>query len=167
MLDEKEEKALARSDIIIEGNTATWDMNLDGDIHGTYRGSFKFRCYIDPMQQMSADRERRELLGVNPFAADEHVSLLAYALPQLKYRIISAPPFWASQNPAAYQGNIADDNVIVAVLNTAIDAEIKYKAQLKKKKLDAVERAKAATEKRMTETEDEDEDDSEDKTSED
>ena len=155
MLNEQEEKSLGRSDLVIEGNTATWEMKIDGDIHGTYRGAFRFKCYLSPLQQIAADRERRELLGANPFSAGEHESFLAYALTQLKYRIVSAPPFWASSNPATLAGDIADENVIAAVLDAALGSEMKYKTQLKKKKLDAIARAKPAVEKMMTDEDDE------------
>lgn len=157
MSNDQEEKPLERSDIIIEGHTATWDMRIDGDIHGTYMGAFRFKCYLSPLHQIAADRERRELLGAQPFAAGEHESLLAYALTQLKYRIISSPPFWASANPASMSGDIADENVITAVLDAALGAEIKYKAQLKKKKLYAINKAKISIEKAMNEVESEEE----------
>jgi hypothetical protein len=136
-------------------------MRLDGNIHGTYVGAFRFKCYLSPLQQIAANREYREILGPNPSFASEHESFLAYALTQLKYRIISAPPFWASQNPATLAGDIADENIISAVLDAALGSEIKYKSQLKKKKLDAVARAKAATEKLMNDEEGEDEDEDE------
>jgi hypothetical protein len=108
-------------------------------------------------------------MGPNPTFASEHESFLAYALTQLKYRIVSAPPFWVSQNPATLAGDIADENIISAVLDAALGAEIKYKSQLKKKKLDAIARAKAATEKLMEgdEDADEDEDDGESQENED
>lgn len=157
MLTEQEQQSLDRVDLIIEGNTVTWDMRIEGDINGMYAGAFRFKCYLSPLQQIAANREFREVMGPNPTFASEHESFLAYALTQLKYRIVSAPPFWASQSPASLAGDIADENVISAVLDAALGAEIKYKSQLKKKKLDAVARAKAATEKRM-EVEDESED---------
>lgn len=159
MLNEQENKALERSDIIIEGNTATWDMRLDGDIHGTYVGAFRFKCYLSPLQQIAADRERRELLGNQPLYASDHESFLAYALTQLKQRIITAPPFWASTSPATMAGDIADENIIAAVLDSALGAEIKYKSQLKKKKQEALDRGIASVNKSMKgddEPEDED-----------
>lgn len=168
MLTEQEEKSLERSDLIVEGNTATWDMRLEGDIQGTYAGSFRFKCYLSPLQQIAANREFREIMGPNPTFASEHESFLAYALTQLKYRIVTAPPFWNSQSPASLSGDIADENIIAAVLDAALGAEIKYKSQLKKKKLDAVARAKVATEKAMAGDDsesDEDEDESEDQES--
>lgn len=165
MLNEQEEKALERSDLILEGNTATWEMRMDGDIQGTYSGSFRFRCYLSPLQQIAANREYREILGTNPAFASEHESFLAYALTQLKHRIIVAPPFWASQSPASLSGDIADENVIAAVLDSALGAEMKYKSQLKKKKLEAIAKAKESTDKLMKDGAAEEDDDGEDQES--
>lgn len=150
MLNDQEKDSLERSDILIEGNTGAWEMRLEGDIHGTYVGAFRFKGFLTPLQQIAANREYRELIGVNPTMVPEHESFLAYALTQLKYRIVSAPPFWSSANPSGgMPGDIADENVITAILDAAIGTELKYKSQLKKKRLDAVERAKGAAEKMM------------------
>lgn len=167
MLNEAEQKALERTDLIIDGNVSSWDMRLDGDIQGTYVGSFKFKCYLTPLQQIAANREYRELMGPNPTYASEHESFLAYSLTQLKHRIISAPPFWASQNPAMLAGDIADENIISAILDAALSSELKYKSQLKKKRLDALERAQAATEKLMEVEEDGNEEEDEGESQED
>jgi len=162
MLTEQEEQSLERADLIIEGNTATWNMRLEGDINGVYAGAFRFKCYLSPLQQIAANREYREILGPNPTFASEHESFLAYALTQLKYRVISSPPFWDSQSPATLAGDIADENIISAVLDAALGSEIKYKSQMKKKKLDAIARAKAATEKAMAGDDDDESDEDED-----
>lgn len=155
-MEEKE-----RTDIIIEGNTATWEMKVDGIINGTYTGTFRFRCYLTPTQQIAASREMREMLGPQMTMAPEHESFLAYALTQLKQRIISAPPFWSSQS---VPGDLPDENVISLVLDAAIGAELKYKKQLAQRKLEAIERAKQAAE-RMLSTKDVDEDEGESKES--
>lgn len=163
MLTPQEQESLERSDIIIDGAVDSWDMRIEGDILGTYAGAFKFRCYLTPLQQIAAERERRELLGAHGLYAQEHESFLAYALTQLKHRIVAAPPFWTSQSPASMAGDIADENVIAAILDAALGAEIKYKSQLKKRKLDALARGKAGTEKLMKGNDEapEDEDDDE------
>lgn len=166
MLNEQEKEALERSDIIIEGNTATWDLRLDGLINGTYMGAFRFKCYLSPLEQIAASREYREILGPNPFAAEQHETFLAYALTQLKYRIIASPPFWTSANPAKLSGDIPDENIISAVLDASLGAEMKYKSQLKKKKLEAVVRGKASVQKAMTDGDEEEEDESESEESE-
>jgi hypothetical protein len=132
-------------DIRIEGDVATWEMHMDGDILGTYVGVFKFRCYLDPLSNIAAGAEQRALLGSNMALATDHDSFLAYALTQLKQRIISAPPFWASASPnKAVAGNLPDENVIEAVLDAAVRSEIKYKLEKKKRKEEAIERANAA-----------------------
>lgn len=139
-----------RLDIIVEGNTATWEMNATGDINGTYMGTFRFRCYLTPTQQIAANREMREMLGPQMTMAPEHETFLAYSLTQLKYRIISSPPFWtASLQNGMISGDIPDENVINEVLTAAIDAEIKYKQQLKKRKDEALQKAKQAAERML------------------
>src|ERR1700681_2088031 len=85
-----------RSDLIIEGNTCTWDISMSGDIHGLYTGQFRFRCYLTPTARLAASRDYRSLLGENPTLALQHDDDLAFALSQLKHRVISAPPFWTS-----------------------------------------------------------------------
>ena len=136
-----------RQDITIEGNVATWEIRLEGDIQGTYSGAFKFRCFLTPTQRLAAGREHRELLGNQPSLATMHDYNLAFSLSQLKYRVISGPPFWASTvQLSGVSGDVPDENVIDAVLEAAVASELKYKAQLKKKKADAIERAKKAAE---------------------
>jgi len=136
-----------RSDIQISGTTATWEMRLEGEISGTYTGVFKFRTYLTPLQSIGANREYRELLGVNPLSAPEHESFLCYALCQLKYRVIEAPPFWsATLQSSTMAGNIPDESIISSVLEAAINAETMYKNQLQERKLAALKVANAEVE---------------------
>ena len=137
-----------RPDIKIDGNVATWEMKLEGDISGTYMGVFRFRCYLTPLQQIAAGREERGLMGSNIAVASEHERFLAFALTQLKYRVISAPPFWASANPNGdIPGDIPDEDVIAKILDAAVIAEKKYKDGLKARKDEALQKAKRMIEK--------------------
>jgi hypothetical protein len=132
-----------RKDIKLDGTQAVWEMRTEGAIYGTYAGTFRFRCFLTPLQTLAAGREYRTLLGENIAVAFQHESKLAWALAQLKYRVISAPPFWASQSTEnGMAGDIADEEVITEVINAAMDAEVKYRNFLKKRKDDAIERAK-------------------------
>lgn len=152
-----------RSDIVLEGTTAVWDMRIEGEFSGTYAGTFRFRTFLTPTQKIAANREFREVLGVHPLAADQHESALAFALTQLKYRIISAPPFWMSTlDTASLAGDIPDENVINEVLNASFDAESKYRTHLAEKKLSAIDRAKRAAEKIIATQNDEDQEGEED-----
>lgn len=137
-----------RSDIAIENDTAKWFLNEQGDINGLYIGQFKFRCYLTPIQQINANREFREMLGNHQTMVPEHESFMAYALTQLKYRIIEAPPFWTSSiQTSGYPGDIPDENVLSKILDAAISSEIKYKKLLKHKKEEALIKAKEEAEK--------------------
>jgi hypothetical protein len=133
--------------ISIDNNIAIWDMKIDGDIAGTYTGIFKFRCFLSPTQLISAGKEYRNMLGEHHITAPEYEANLAYALTQLKYRVISAPPFWSStlQN-SILEGDIADVNVILAVLDAAMESEFLYREELKTKKEKALEVSKKIAE---------------------
>lgn len=155
-----------RHDISLDGNTASWSLNLEGAINGLYTGTFKFRCFLTPSQQIAADREKREMIGdVNPLLVPSHLDFAAYALAQLKYRVISAPPFWTSTiQETNLAGDLPDENIITAVLDAAVGAEIKYRNHLERRKTDAIERAKKAAEKMFKDQREEDESESEEST---
>lgn len=134
-------------DIKIEGNVAVWDMKEDGVISGTYMGTFRFRCYLTPLQQIQAGREERDMLGQNIALAPEHERFLAYALSQLKQRIVSAPPFWISANPNGNMpGDLPDEEIIANILDAAQIAQRKYKFILKNRKDSAIKDAKLLAE---------------------
>lgn len=139
------DEADKRDDIKIENDVATWDISAVGNIKGTYLGTFKFRCFLTPLQQIAAGREERALVGENIAFAPEHERFMAYALTQLKYRILSAPPFWASATSGSIAGDIPDTEIVSLVLGSAIDAEVKYKNEIKYRKEAAIERAKKAS----------------------
>lgn len=133
-----------RSDILINGIEATWEIDMLGDIKGLYLGTFKFRCYLLPNQQLAAGRRYRELLGPQALLATDHENLLAYSISQLESRIIQAPPFWYSE---FMNGNIPDEAVLSKVLDAAISSEIKYKQLMKEKKESSIKRANDAIER--------------------
>lgn len=133
-------------DIQLNGSIATWTMRAEGTISGTYSGTFVFRCYITPLQKIAAGREQRALLGESrswvETADYEHEAWLAYALTQLKYRIVSAPPFWGTSGiNKSHEGDVPDENILETVLDAAVRAELKYKTHLKKMKEDAITKA--------------------------
>ena len=146
-------------DLVIEGNTATWEINTQGDILGLYSGQFRFRCYLTPSQRLSASRDYRELLGPNPSVALQTDDNLAFALSQLKHRILSSPPFWSSSlATTGIAGDLPDDVVIMKVLDASIEAELRFKAQVKDKRKDAIQRARKAAERLLNDREEDDKD---------
>lgn len=131
------------NDITLDGSIATWTMpQTDGELGGTYKGTFEFRTFLDPLRQLQAGREYRELLGnLAPQASDSEGNL-AFALVQLKHRILRAPPFWSSTlQDSGMAGNIGDLNVIALVLDSAIRAETIYKEKIAKEREDLLNKS--------------------------
>src|ERR1700687_4562703 len=135
-LKEKELKEyLKRSDISIEGNIATWNLAANGDINGTYSGTFRFKCVLTPTEKLASGRFYRELLGPNASLAFKAEDDLSFSLAQLRYRVVSAPPFWTSAiGIDGVAGDIPDEGIINTVFDAAIAAEFKYRAELEQQK---------------------------------
>jgi len=140
-------------DLLIQGNTATWELKEEGPIEGTYKGTFVFKCFLTPTATLAAGREYRELLGKYADMASENESFLAYALTQLKHRIIKAPPFWTSAVGGNFTGDIPDIDILSKILSAAVEAEIRYKENMKEKRNEIISMARKAAEKLLEEKE--------------
>jgi len=164
----KKVKKAERADIKIEGNISVWTFRMEGLIHGTYAGQFRFRCVLAPTQRISANAKYRAMLGANPTLAGEHESALAYALTQLEVRVIEAPPFWTATVPKSGEaGDLEDDNIIMAALDAAIASEVMYRDSLANRKEEAIKKSRKAADKLLEEEEvekkaEEDEDEDQD-----
>jgi hypothetical protein len=131
------------NDIILNGPTASWQMpRTEGDLGGTYTGNWTFRCYLNPMQQLQAGKEYRALLGELAIQATEDEGKLAFALVQLRHRVIKSPPFWSSTLAEdGISGNIGDLNVISLVMDAAFLSENLYKEKIAKERQAILERS--------------------------
>ena len=132
------------NDVTIENGIAIWDLNLTAPIGGTYQGTFKFRCALTPMQELEADRDYRELLGKNAEFANTRSENLAYTLSQLRQRVIQGPPFWNDGTSRFPGGQIKDSEILEVVLEASVQAEIKYREQLRDKHKKSIESLKKA-----------------------
>lgn len=137
------------NDITLTGSTATWRMErMDGELGGTYSGTFVFKCYLTPLASLQAGKEYRSLLGELAIQASDAEANLAFALTTLKQRIISAPPFWTSTlQESGIAGNVGDLNIIAAVLDASIRAEQMFKESIQKERDSLLVRSIAAGEK--------------------
>ena len=124
--------------------TATFVLNEEGEVSGTYKGVFTFRCFLNPLDTLAAGRQYRDLLGQFGAEASQTEKFTAFALSQLSKRIIKAPPFWNAD--ASMAGNIPDANILSLALDRAITAEVAYKAKLAEKKSEALKTAESALE---------------------
>lgn len=136
------------NDIIITGSIAKWTLPpTQGEVLGTYMGPFEFRTFLTPTQILESGREYRSLLGGFPEYASEKDKELAFALAELKYRIVKAPPFWGStMQESGYAGNIPDTNIIMTVYVKAMVAESMFKEKLNKDSEALLERTIKAAE---------------------
>lgn len=159
-MDKKDlENYLNRKDLVIENNLCRWDISCNGDVNGLYTGTFVFKCFLTPSEKLAAGRDYRELLGENAVLALKHEDNLAFVLSQLKYRIISAPPFWSSSiGLNGFQGDLPDEKVLDIIFEAALSAEFKYLALLQEKKEKALEKAKKVAENVAENKEKEEED---------
>ncbi len=114
--------------ILNEDGTASFTINVIGfSTKDSYQGLFKVKCLLNPLQELAVSRLNRELIGDKPEYADQNTSQLAFALTQLSERVVEAPPFWNTGDELP--GNIKDANVIVEVLELAIEAQEKFLKQ--------------------------------------
>lgn len=110
---------------INDDTTADFDINEIGDkTNQSYMGHFKVKCLLSPMEEIAADKTYRELLGMNSHLAQEHIRQQAFALAQLDQRLIEFPPFW--ENTSLGGGHIQDRNIILHVLDRAIEAQEEF-----------------------------------------
>lgn len=105
--------------------TATFSVNIVGKhSKDSYMGTFKVKCLLSPLEEIAADKRYRDLLGSNSHLAQEHIRQQAFALAQLEQRVINMPPFW--ENDSLPGGHIKDTNVLLAILDLAVEAQEKY-----------------------------------------
>ena len=143
-------------DITIEGSRATWVLPpTDGRMGGTYTGRFVFNCFLAPTDMLKAGRVYRSLLGEHAGMATTEEGHIAFALTQLKFRVVSAPPFWTSTlQDSEFSGNIGDLNIIGLVLDAAMEAEVAFKEKIVKEREALLERSIKVAEQLLNKGED-------------
>jgi hypothetical protein len=125
----------------------------------TFKGIFKVKCILSPLEYIQSDAMYRELLGkTNPQFASNYVSELCYAYSQLKYRIVDAPTWF--KDGGAIPGSTTPDNVLIYILEKAVEAEQKFRTGIEEKYKKAKDEIKEAVDsgklsKDKEETEDE------------
>jgi hypothetical protein len=140
----------------LEDGTATYNLRHHGQISGTYMGVFRFLCSLNPIQYIEADKDYRELLGKNAEFASTHADTVAYALAQLRQRVIDAPSFWNEKGSRYGGSNLKDHEILEIILEAAVKSEVKYRQELHKKHEEAISKIKAALDKRKLSEEKED-----------
>jgi len=113
----------------------------------TYEGAFRVKTGLSPFDELAAGRDMRSLLGDYGVQALDHEANIAYALSQLRYRIVEAPLFWTEKSREGFGGADLDSNVTLAVLNLAIEAEVQATKRFKEEAKRRLKQMAAALEK--------------------
>jgi hypothetical protein len=109
---------------------------------------FKFLCSLNPIQYIEADKDYRELLGKNAEFVSTHADTIAYALAQLRQRVLDAPPFWYEKGTRYGGSGLKDHEILEVILEAAVKSEVKYRQELQKKHEEAINKLKEALDKR-------------------
>lgn len=114
------------SDIFVfDGSLASFGYSNISSVGESYMGNFKVKTMLSPMDFIKADRLYRELIGsTTPHLATETTKSYCFALSQLKVRIVESPDFFKNQE---LDGSNLPGDVLIEILNKAIEAEAKYK----------------------------------------
>lgn len=139
---EEQKSVILPDDLVVSPDgTATFTINEEGLVQGSYKGSFALRCYLSPLDTLSAGRQFRDLLGQFGESAGEQDRYLAFCISQLSRRVIKGPPWW---NTGDGSGSIPDLNVLSLILDRCLTAEAAYKQRLVTKKTEALQKATQA-----------------------
>jgi hypothetical protein len=149
----------------IEDNVGVFTISeVSDETNETYIGEFKVKLILSPLDLLAIDRDYRELLGpVNPIMASSDANNIAFALSQLRHRILSYPSFWKGNS---YDGGHLPNNVLYAILDASIEVQDKFKkarqdemakiqAKLTKQVKSGKIKKKAQEESELTENEEE------------
>ena len=125
--------------------TATFMVNVEAGVtKTTYKGVFKVKCVLSPLEYIHADGFYRELIGKsNPQFVADYVGQLCYALSQLKYRVMDCPD-WFKNKENGIHGSSIDDNVLLHILDRTVDCELQYREGIKERYDKARESVKKA-----------------------
>lgn len=121
----------------IEDNVGIFTISeLDQEMNQTLIGEFKVKLTLSPLDILAIDRDYRELLGpVNPLMATGEANDIAFALSQLKHRVLSSPSFWKG---LGFDGGHLPKNVLYSVLDKSIELQDMFKKQ-KQDEMEAIQ----------------------------
>ncbi len=109
-------------------------INVEGQDTGeSYKGDFKFKCLLSPLDRINIDKQYRSLLGTNLHDVGIEAANLANVLSELLFRITEAASFWNSKENFIPGDHIKDRNVLLKVYEEALSCELEFKQEIKDK----------------------------------
>lgn len=117
-------------------------VDVKGETTGRrFEGLFEVKTKLSVRETLLEDEIRRNALGINPQTAGDYAALIAAAIAYLKVRVTNAPDWWTKEAGGGL--DLQDENVLVEVNNTAVNAVQKERDRLAK----AAEEARAELKK--------------------
>lgn len=108
----------------------SFSISCKGEVTGEdYKGSFKVKTRLSHRDQLSRDRIRRDLLGVDAANASTRAHTQAEVFSQLAVRVTSSPSWWTDNADGL---DLADDAPVKEVYAAALKAEQDAIDELKK-----------------------------------
>jgi hypothetical protein len=134
-----------KSKILVDSDgTARWSLERLAADGSYYAGLFRFKCVLDPLQIIAADRDQRRLLGEHQAFASDVAANMAFMLSQLRQRVIESPPFWREGSEEYPGGRIKDYDTIVAVFDASVAAQELFQEDLRTKSAARAEKIRKA-----------------------
>ena len=119
-------------DVKLDGSLAEFNISTIGKkTNESFSGDFTVKCFMSPLDVIKADKLYRELLGeISPHLASDETQNLCFALSQLKYRVVKSPAGWKNTE---IDGGHLDSNIVIEVLNRAIQGQEKFQKRSKER----------------------------------
>lgn len=108
---------------------SVFDFDFTSDLGKKFDGQFTVLCLLNMRQKHLLELEKTRLLGNYPNPTDE-LAGISVILANLRGRIVDGPEWW-KQSDGGY--NIVDIDVLTALYNKVLSAEVEWRTKLKEK----------------------------------
>lgn len=106
-----------------------FDFDFTSELEKRYEGRFTVRCLLNMRQKHALELEKTRLLGNYANPTDE-LAGISIIIATLRGRIIDAPEWWKQSDGGM---NFVEFDVLTALYNKVMNAEVEWRAKLKEK----------------------------------
>lgn len=108
---------------------SVFDFEMTSELGKKFEGRFTVHCLMNMRQKHLLELEKTRLLGNYSNPTDE-LAGISIILASLRHRIVDAPDWW-KQSDGGY--NLTDFDVLTALYDKALNAEVEWRTKLKEK----------------------------------
>lgn len=125
----------------IPDKESVFDFEHVGELTGKkYEGQFTVRCVLNIAQKHAMEIEKTRLLGNFSNPTDGLVGI-AVILSSLRHKVVDGPEWWKQ---SAGGSSLDDEDVLVALYDKVVSAEVEWREKLKKKASSVKKTSKAS-----------------------